>query len=46
MVILPHGEQGTDGAGSVRYGNRVYFYLLLGKNNDDGDTGHVRVSAL
>ena len=39
MVILPYGEQGTDGAGSARHGNRMYFLLLLGKNNNDGDPG-------
>ena len=39
MVILPYGEQGTDGAGSARHGSRMYFLLLLGKNNNDGDPG-------
>lgn len=32
MGIIPYGEQGTDGAGSVRHGNLMYSLLLFGKN--------------
>lgn len=32
MGILPYGEQGTDGAGSVRHGNLMYSLLLFGKS--------------
>ena len=31
MGVLPYGEQGTDGAGSVRHGNLMYSLLLFGK---------------
>jgi amino acid adenylation domain-containing protein len=31
MGILPYGEQGTDGAGSVRHGNLMYSLLLFGR---------------
>eukprot|EP01043_Picozoa_sp_COSAG02_P003913 COSAG02_NODE_99_length_37069_cov_24.910957_9_plen_1236_part_00 len=32
MGILPYGEQGTDGAGTVRHGNLMYALLLFGKS--------------
>ena len=32
MGILPYGEQGTDGAGSVRHGNLMYSLLLFGRS--------------
>jgi thioesterase domain-containing protein len=31
MGVLPFGEQGMDGAGSVRHGNLMYSLLLFGK---------------
>jgi len=31
MGILPYGEQGTDGDGSVHHGNLMYSLLLFGK---------------
>ena len=34
MGVLPYGEQGTDGMGSVRHGNLMYSLLLFGKSKN------------
>merc|ERR1712139_264279 len=43
MGILPYGEQGTDGAGSVHHGNLMYSLLLFGKSKQRLSVGSVRV---
>jgi pyochelin synthetase len=43
MGILPYGEQGTDGRGSVHHGNLMYSLLLFGKSKQRLSVGSVRV---